>query len=58
MSKSKTKQIPLATELWAEVYEILIERKVKFPKDFDGVGAAYAGLCAIQEVLKKRGINL
>jgi len=50
-------KIPLHTALWAEVYEVLIKHKVIFPKKFDGVGASYAGLCAIDKVLKEYKIK-
>lgn len=50
MQKDK---IPLHTALWAEIYEELINHGVTFPKKFDGVGAAYSGLCAIDKILKE-----
>ena len=51
------KKIPLHTVLWANVYETLIKHKVKFPKNFDGIGAAYNGLCAIADTLKEYKIK-
>ena len=46
-------KLPLHTAIWAKVYESLIKDGVKFPKRFDGIGAAYGGLCAIDKVLKE-----
>jgi len=50
---NKKSKIPLATAIWAKVYESLIRDGVKFPKNFDGIGAAYGGLCAVDDVLKE-----
>lgn len=51
------KEIPLNTALWMIVYEELIKHGVKFPEGYDGVSAAYAGLCAIDDVLKEYKIT-
>ena len=49
----RKKKIPLATAIWAKVYESLIKDGVKFPKNFNGIGACYEGLCVIDDVLKE-----
>jgi hypothetical protein len=51
--KRKKSKIPLHTAIWANVYEALIKHGVKFPKDFKGIGAAYSGLCAVDDTLKE-----
>ena len=56
MNKGKAK-IPLHTALWAEVYKSLIKDGIKFPNNFNGIGAAYRGLCAIDKVLKEYKIK-
>lgn len=43
----------MATNLWAIIYEGLIKDGVKFPKNFDGIGAAYGGYARIIEALEK-----
>ena len=53
----KKKKIPLHTALWANVYEALKRHKVKFPKGFSGIVACYAGLVAIDEILKEYKIK-
>lgn len=50
--------MPLSSAIWAKVYNNLIKDGVKFPKGFDGIGAAYGGLCAIDDVLKEYKIKL
>ncbi len=58
-SKGKKKdRMPLGSEIWRRVYESLMENKVKFPKDFNGIGAAYAAYSTIEEVLKEYKIPL
>ena len=52
-----TIKIPLSTALWVRVYECLIDHKVVFPKNMSGVRACYAGLSAIDEVLKEYKIK-
>lgn len=43
----------MATNLWAIIYEGLIKDGVKFPNNFDGIGAAYGGYARIIEALEK-----
>jgi len=56
IKKGVKEKIPLATAIWANVYRSLIKDKVKFPKNFNGIGAAYGGLCEIQKTLEEYGI--
>jgi hypothetical protein len=50
-------KIPLSTAIWAEVYESLIKDGVKFPRNFDGIGASYGGWVTVEKVLKEYGIK-
>jgi len=52
IEKNKNK-IPIQTALWSKVYQSLIKDGVKFPKNFNGIGASYGGLTAICEVLQE-----
>ncbi len=50
MTKLKTVE-EVATETWALIYEGLMKDKVKFPNNFDGIGAAYGGYARIIEAI-------
>lgn len=40
-----------ATEIWAIIYSGLVKDGVKFPNNFDGIGAAYGGYTRLIEAL-------
>ena len=42
-----------ATQIWAAIHTSLMKDKVKFPKDFDGIGAAYGGYTVLGNELKR-----
>lgn len=50
--KQKAREEHLATFFWTGMYENLTKHGVKFPENFDGVGAAYSGLMEIQRKLE------
>ncbi len=45
----------VATYTWATIYEGLIKDGVKFPKNFDGIGASYGAYARIIEALETYG---